>query len=145
MKFLVMTLAMLFSLATFAGAIKKSVPQTVLDGVNVGNGSVYIQSYDVKKFDVNNRMNTIKKWNTESGCSSWSTDNSVEDAIMKLNESGAKELARILENLRVNNQIKAAIYNTSSPSYDLQNCSFFYYEFYSNDGDVLIMDLDFNH
>ena len=145
MKFLVMTLAMLFSLATFAGAIKKSVPQTVLDGVNVGNGSVYIQSYDVKKFDVNNRMNTIKKWNTESGCSSWSTDNSVEDAIMKLNESGAKELARILENLRVNNQIKAAIYNTSSPSYDLQNCSFFYYEFYSVDGDVLIMDLDFNH
>ena len=83
MKFLVMIMAMLFSLASFAGAIKKSVPQAVLDGVNVGNGSVYIQSYDVKKFDVNARMNTIKKWNTESGCSSWSTENSVEDAIMK--------------------------------------------------------------
>ncbi len=144
MKFLIMTIAMFFSLASMAGVLKKSIPQSVLDGVNVGNGAVYIQAYDVKKFDLNNRVNTVKKWNTESGCSSWATDSSVENAILKLHETGAKALANILEDLRVKNQIKAAIYNTASPSYDLENCAFYYYEFYSVDGEMLILDLDFN-
>ena len=144
MKFLVMTIAMLVSLASMAGEIKKSIPQSVLDSVNTGNGAVYVQSYDVKKFDLNNRVNTVKKWNTESGCSSWATDNSVETAILKLNEMGAKTLATLLEDLRVKNKLKAAIYNTAAPSYDLENCNFYYYEFYSTDGDLLILDLDYN-
>lgn len=144
MKFLVMTMTLLFSLTSFAGVLKKSIPQSVLDKVNVGNGAVYFQTYDVKKFDLENRINTVKKWNTESGCASWDTNASVANAITKLNENGANELASILENLRVNKQIKAAIYNTASPSYDLENCSFYYYEFYSVDGDLLILDLDFN-
>jgi hypothetical protein len=107
-----MTMVMNLSLASFAGTLTKSIPQALLDGVNIGNGSAYIQSYDVKKFDLNGRIKTIKKCNTESECSNWSTESKVADSIMKFNENGSVEMAPVIENLRVNNQLKAAIYNT---------------------------------
>lgn len=144
MKSLIMITMMIFSLSSFAGVLKKSIPQSVLDRLNVGNGAAFIQAYDVKKFDLDNQVETVKKWNTESACSKWSTLSSVDSAILKLHESGATELAMILENLRVKKQLKAAIYNTSSPSEDATSCSFQYYEFYSFDGELLILDLDFN-
>lgn len=144
MKFLTMAMALMFSFASFAGVIKNSVSQAMLDRVNVGNGAAYIKSYDTKRFDVNKQVITVKQWNSESGCSSWSTSSNVEMAVSKLHEAGAVELAVVLENLRLKNQIKAAIYNTAAPSYDAENCSFNYYEFYSVDGDLLILDLDFN-
>lgn len=144
MKLLTILMVALFSISSFAGVLKKSVPQSVLDKLNIGNGSTYIKTVTPGSFDIEKRLSNIRKWNAESGCSNWVTESSLETTIAKLHQNGAQELAIILENLRISNQLKAGIYNTSLPSNDLFNCTFYYYEIYSNDGEVLVLDLDFN-
>lgn len=145
MKIITIIMIALFSLPSFSGVLKKSVSQSVLNKLNVGNGSAYIQTYSPSEFTLEKRLNTIKQWNSESGCNSWTTESDLKSTITKLKENGAGELSKILENLRLSNSLKAGIFNNSLPSEDSENCSFFYYEIYSNDGEVLILDLDFNH
>lgn len=154
MKSILMALVLVASTAQSATSVRDpQVTETFQAFANLedqGNGTFFVKSYDPATFDAASKVEELKKENLQDAADGDDCKMLVKSGrranlrILKNSDwFGRPEMVKKLQSLYMAKKLKAAISNVwDGKSGESEYCAVENYYFYSNDGQVLVLNVD---